>query len=74
MRIIAHLFPLRDPAWQAAQCKHDREHLGGNAHRPVDDAAVEIDVRVELALNEVFVAQGDLFQVLGDAQQGVMLP
>jgi hypothetical protein len=42
---------------------------GREAHRAVDQAGVEVDVRVELALDEVVVVQGDLFEALGDVQQ-----
>src|SRR5262245_43080800 len=48
LRILDHLFPVRDPAGQAAEREHHREHVRRDAHRAVDDAAVEVDVRVEL--------------------------
>ncbi len=41
----------------------------GMPMRPVDEAAVEVDVRVELAVDEVGILQGRLFQVAGDVQQ-----
>jgi hypothetical protein len=66
-----HLPPLRDPPGQPAEGEHDGEHLGGDAHRAVDDAAVEVDVRVELALDEVLVGQRHLLEALGDVEERV---
>ena len=50
-----HFFPMGDPAGQAPEGEHDGEHVGRDAHGGVDDAAVEIDVGVELAGHEVLV-------------------
>jgi hypothetical protein len=71
VRIVAHFLPLRDPARQTSQRKHHREHVGRDTHRPVDDAAVEIDIRVQLAFDKVAVVERDVFQVLGNVQQRV---
>ena len=72
MGILHHLLPLRDPSRQPAEGKHDREHVGRDAHRPVDDAAVEVDVRIELTLDEERVLQGHLLQSLGDLEQRII--
>ena len=40
----------------------------GNADRPVDDAAVEVDVGIELPLDEIAVARRDLLELLGDVR------
>jgi hypothetical protein len=53
VRIAAHFHPLRDPARQAADREQHGEHVHRDAERLVDDARVEVDVRVELALDEV---------------------
>src|SRR5690606_8755389 len=63
LRVVDHLLPLRDPAGQAADREEHREHLGGEADRLVDQARVEVDVRVELALHEVVVLQRDLLEL-----------
>jgi hypothetical protein len=44
---------------------------GGNWKRLVDQAGVEVDVGVELALDEVLVLERDLLQLLGDLEQRV---
>ena len=72
-RVLDHLFPVRDPAGQAADGEHDREHVRGDAHRPVDDAAVEVDVRVQLALDEVRIRERRLLEAVGDVQQRIVL-
>jgi hypothetical protein len=43
--------------------------LGREAHRLVDDARIEIDVRVELALDEIVVVERDLLELHRDFQQ-----
>lgn len=48
-RVGVLLAPVSDPAGQTADCEHDREHVRGDAHRAVNDTAVEIDVWVQLA-------------------------
>src|SRR3712207_2446239 len=59
-RVVDHLAPLGDPAGQPAEGEEHGEHPRREAHRPVDQAGVEVDVRVELALDEVVVGEGDL--------------
>jgi len=63
---------VRDPARQAADREEHREHPGREAHGLVDDAGVEVDVRVELALPEVVVVERDVLELLGDVQQVVL--
>src|SRR3712207_8976644 len=48
----SHLPPLRDPPRQPAEREEHREEVRREAHRLVDHAGVEVDVRVELALDE----------------------
>src|SRR5690349_13741827 len=52
-RRLGHLLPMGDPSGEASERKHDSEHVGGNAERSVDDAAVEVDVGIELSLDEI---------------------
>jgi hypothetical protein len=61
-----------DPAGHAADGEHDGEHVGGDADGAHDDAAVEVHVGIELALDEVGVGEGDLLQPAGDVQQRVV--
>src|SRR6187551_1975854 len=62
LRVGDHLDPVRDPADRATDGEHHREHVERDAERLVDDAGVEIDVRIELALDEELVPEGDLLQ------------
>src|SRR5262247_3579387 len=55
--ILHHLFPLADPAHRARHREQCGEHAGREAHRLQDDAGIEIDVRVQLAVDEVAVVQ-----------------
>src|SRR5213592_4777019 len=52
--ILDHLLPLREPAGDAWDGEHHGEHLHWDVERLVDQAGVEVDVRVELTLDEVF--------------------
>src|SRR6516165_3103279 len=70
--LVVHLAPVRDPAGQPAQRKEHDEHPRREPKCPVNQAGVEIDVGVELALDEVVVCQRRLFEFLGDAQQVVV--
>ncbi len=65
------LLVIGDPARHAADGEHHREHLHRDADRAHDDAAVEVHVRIQLALDEVGIAQGRFLQVLGNVQQRV---
>src|SRR3546814_20975215 len=47
LRVFLLLEPVRDPAGGAGDGEHHREHLGRDAQRLVDDAGVEVDVRVQ---------------------------
>src|SRR5579875_3140054 len=71
-RILDHLPVVRDPAGQPAQREQHGEHPGREAHRPVDQPGVEVDVRVELAADEVVVAQCPLLKLLGEVQEVVV--
>jgi threonine synthase len=53
-------------------CEQDGEHLDREAHRLVDEARVEVDVRVELALDEVLVVERDLLELEGDVEERVL--
>ena len=63
--------PLSDPARRAGDGEQDGEHLDWEAHRLVDDARVEVDVRVELPLDEVLVLEGDALEFQRDVEERV---
>ena len=53
---------------QPAEREEDREVVGRVAHRLVDQARVEVDVRVELAADEVLVLERDPLQLERDLE------
>lgn len=65
-RVAAHFLPVGNPAGHPSEGEQHGEHIGGDAHRTVDDSTVEIDVRVKFALDEVGIVEGDFFQILGN--------
>src|SRR5213082_899149 len=50
--VVDHLEPLGHPARGARDREHHGEHVGGDVQGLIDQAGVEVDVRVELALGE----------------------
>ena len=58
-----HFFPLGNPSRKPSESKYDGKHVLWDADRTVDDAAVEIDVGIELAFDEVVVFQRYAFHV-----------
>ena len=70
--VAEQLLPVGQPARRAGDGEQHREHLDREAHRLVDEARVEVDVRVELAATEVVVAQRHLFELEGDVEQRVL--
>src|SRR5439155_6840422 len=71
LRVVDHLQPLRDPTAGPGDREQHREHADRHAERLVDQARVEIDVRVQLALDEVVVLERDLLQLQRDVEQRV---
>src|SRR5437870_10334993 len=72
IRVLYHLLPLREPAGDAGNGEHHREHLHRDLERLVDQTGVEVDVRVELPLDEVLVLERDLLQLERDVEQRVL--
>ena len=60
---------MRDPARNAAQREQRGEYGWIEADRTVDQTGVEVDVRVQVTGDEVFVVQRDLFQLGGHVEQ-----
>src|ERR1700751_4140374 len=67
-----HLLPVRHPADGARDREHHREHRAWNADGAVDDARIEIDVRVELAADEVLVLESDLLEAQRELEQRIV--
>src|SRR5215467_10002319 len=51
--ILEELLPLREPARRSRNCEEHGERVAGDSDRLVDQARVEVDVRIELAFDEV---------------------
>ena len=62
---------MRDPTGQAADCKQHSEHIGRDTDRAHDDAAVEVHIRVQLAVDEIRVAQRDFLETPCNVEQRV---
>ncbi len=63
---------MRQPARHAGDGEQHGEHLHREAHRLVDQTRVEVDVRVQLAVDEVGVRQGGLLERQRDVEQRVL--
>ena len=63
--LVVLLLPVGDPARHPPDGEDHREHARRDAHRPHQDAAVEVDVRVQLPLDEVRVLEAQLLQLGG---------
>ena len=64
---------MRQPTHCARNREQHGEHRGGEAEGAQDDARIEVDVRVKLALDEVGVRKGGLLQHARHFQQRVVL-
>src|SRR6185295_31129 len=72
-RVRDHFLPVRHPAYGARDREHHREHRARNTERRIDDSRVEIDVRVQLARDEVLVLERRFLQALRQLEQRVVL-
>src|SRR5688500_6837468 len=71
-RVCNHFLPVRDPTDGARDREHHCEHRMRDTDRAVDDARIEIDVRIQLALDEVFVLERNLFELERELEQRVV--
>src|SRR5690606_1620461 len=69
--LLQQLDPVREPPGGPGDGEQHGEHLQREPHRLVDEAGVEVDVRVEPPGDEVVVGERDLLQLEGDVEQGV---
>src|SRR5258708_38718033 len=72
VRIGDHFLPMGNPSCGARDGEHDREHGTRNSESAVDDARIEIDVRVQLARYKVVVFEGDFLELQGKLEQRVI--
>ena len=69
LAVFHDFFVIGDPAGHASDGEHDSEHLDRDTNGAHDDAAVKVDIGIELALDEIGIAEGGLFEVFGDGEQ-----
>src|SRR5438105_4073111 len=70
--LLEQLLPVRQPTRRARNGEQHREHVDREAHRLVDETRIEVDVRVELAADEVLVGERDLFELERDVEERVL--
>ena len=71
--IQEHFLPLGDPSDRPGNSEQHGEHIWREAHGLIDQARVEIHVRVEPAFDEVLVLEGDPLELESDVQQWIPL-
>jgi hypothetical protein len=57
--IRKHFLPLSDPPGGTRDGKKHGKHLHRKSHRLVDNSGIKIDIRVELALDKIFILQSN---------------
>src|SRR5882762_421976 len=72
MRVGDHFLPMGNPTGGARDGEHDREHGTRNSESAVDDARIEIDVRVQLARYKVVVFESDFLELQRKFEQRVI--
>src|SRR5215813_13495577 len=63
---------MRNPTHGARDSKDWREHRYGDANGAHDETRIEIDVRIEFALDEIGVLKRDALKLHGNLQHGVI--
>src|SRR5690606_3844830 len=71
LRVILKFTPVRDPTGQPANREQHGEHARREAHSLVNDAGIEVDVRVKAALDEVLVVESDIFKLLSELKHRI---
>ena len=51
--ISDHFPPVGEPAGQPSESEHNRKHIGRDTHGPVNDAAVKINVGIQVPADEI---------------------
>src|SRR5260370_20999328 len=74
LRIGDHFVPVSDPPDGARHRKDRREHRRRQAQRAEDDAGIEVDIGIELALDEVVVLEGDALQLHCEVEERIITP
>ena len=70
--VFHHFAVIGNPAGHTTDGEDDGEHLGRDAERAHDDAAVKIHVGIKFAFDEIRIMQRGLLERLGDVEQRVV--
>jgi hypothetical protein len=70
--VVEEFDPVSDPANDSRDGEKNGVHVSREAHSSVDEATVEIDVRVELSTDEVLIRKSDLFEFKSDLDQWLL--
>ena len=62
---------MSEPTGRARDRKEHGEHVNRESHRLVDKSGVKVDVRVQLAVDEVGVLQGNFFEFERNVKKGI---
>ena len=64
--VVQKLVPMSEPPNNSRNHEEDRKHVSWEPHGLIDYSAVEVNIGVELPIDEVFIAQGYLFELDSD--------
>src|SRR3990172_9977576 len=72
LAIQKQLLPRRKPTGRARNREKHGEHLLRESHRLVNDAGIEVHIRVEFSLDEVLIFQGNPLELDRDVEQRIL--
>src|SRR5439155_5866632 len=67
-----HFLPLRNPAGRPGNGEKDWKHLHRESHGLINQARVEVDVRIQLAAHEIFVLKRDPLELERDLEERIL--
>ena len=70
--MIMQFLPVGYPAGHSADGEHNGVHIQRNTDGPEENAAVEVNIGVEITADEIVILQGRLFKVQGYVEQIVI--
>ena len=71
--IIQTFLPLADPPRQPSYGKHDSKHVEWNPYGPEHDAAIKIDIGIEVVIYKIGVFYCNFRKLLCNTQEGIVL-
>ena len=64
--VVQKLVPMSEPPNNSRNHEEDGKHVSWEPHGLIDYSAVEVNIGIELPIDEVFIAQGYLFELDSD--------